>query len=252
MTKCVRLVTTILALFVICCGSSALAQGTDPGTPDTLRIESITAYQGSPAEVPVYFYNDENLGGVEITLEFNSSDIYIDSVSFVGSRVETMSSTGYTAGGTTVTFYVIGFSDVIEPGSGLLATLHCGYPSTITPQIVSFDTTTIISGDVEYSTTFSDELAQYYIPEFVSGQIDIQESGCCIGDRGNINNSEDDVLDISDVVYLVNYMFQQGPAPVCMDEANVNGSELPEPDISDLVYLASYMFNQGPPPVPCH
>ncbi|MCK4462592.1 MAG: SBBP repeat-containing protein, partial [candidate division Zixibacteria bacterium] len=81
--------------------------------------------------------------------------------------------------------------------------------------------------------------------------------GCCIGIRGNINYDPGDVIDISDLVYLVDYMFNGGPQPVCWEEANVDGSGDGPPDgpedidIADLVHLVDYMFNQGPPPVPC-
>ena len=39
---------------------------------------------------------------------------------------------------------------------------------------------------------------------------------CCVGDmRGNVDFDPSDVIDISDLVYLVDYMFNQGPAPLC-------------------------------------
>ena len=68
-----------------------------------------------------------------------------------------------------------------------------------------------------------------------------------------------DVIDISDLVYLVDYMFTGGPAPQCWEEANVDGSGPINPpldgpadiDISDLVYLVDFMFTGGPPPAPC-
>jgi hypothetical protein len=41
-------------------------------------------------------------------------------------------------------------------------------------------------------------------------------------------------------------MFNEGPAPVVMDAANVDGTG--EVDIGDLVYLVDYMFNAGPAP----
>ncbi len=52
--------------------------------------------------------------------------------------------------------------------------------------------------------------------------------------------------DISDLVYLVSYMFSGGPPPVHMAAADVNGDGT-GPDISDLVYLVSYMFGGGDP-----
>jgi hypothetical protein len=59
----------------------------------------------------------------------------------------------------------------------------------------------------------------------------------------------DDGINISDLVYLVSYMFQGGPAPAFICLADVNGSGGSGPDIADLVYLVSYMFQSGPPPV---
>lgn len=56
--------------------------------------------------------------------------------------------------------------------------------------------------------------------------------------------------DIADLVYLVTYMFQGGPAPPIVEAADVNGDGT-GPDIADLVYLVTYMFQGGPAPV-CH
>ena len=72
---------------------------------------------------------------------------------------------------------------------------------------------------------------------------------CCEGMRGNVNDDPTGMIDISDLVYLVDYMFTGGPMPPCLDEANVNGIEVI--DISDLVYMVDYMFSGGPPPVVC-
>ena len=75
-------------------------------------------------------------------------------------------------------------------------------------------------------------------------------AGCCKM-RGDINHDGLPLIDISDLVYLVDYMFVSGPEPPCFEEADVNGDGLPLIDISDLVYLVDYMFVSGPPPPPC-
>jgi len=76
-------------------------------------------------------------------------------------------------------------------------------------------------------------------------------TGCCVGDRGNVDGDTTDAIDISDLVYLVDYMFSSGPEPPCFDEADINGDGAPDIDISDLVYLVDYMFNSGPAPPSC-
>ncbi len=77
------------------------------------------------------------------------------------------------------------------------------------------------------------------------------DQSCCRGMTGNINGDPTDILDVSDLVYLVNYMFQGGPEPYCMLEVNLDGLGNPPVDIADLVYLVNYMFSSGPAPVPC-
>jgi len=73
---------------------------------------------------------------------------------------------------------------------------------------------------------------------------------CCLGPiRGNVDYDLEDKIDISDLVYLVDYMFSGGLPPVCVDEADIDGSG--EIDITDLVYLVDYMFSGGPPPPAC-
>ena len=58
-------------------------------------------------------------------------------------------------------------------------------------------------------------------------------------------NADGDI-DIADVVYLVNYLFIDGPAPepLAAGDANCDGKV----DIADVVYLINYLFIGGPPP----
>ena len=53
--------------------------------------------------------------------------------------------------------------------------------------------------------------------------------------------------DVADLVYLVTFMFNQGPPPPVMQAADMDASG-GDPDIADLVYLTSYMFAGGPLP----
>jgi hypothetical protein len=64
---------------------------------------------------------------------------------------------------------------------------------------------------------------------------------CRSGDADNSGS-----IDISDVIYLINYLFKGGPAPVliagdCNNDSNVS--------VSDVVYLINYNFKGGPLPV---
>lgn len=87
-----------------------------------------------------------------------------------------------------------------------------------------------------------------------SGQVtvDVTPSNCCInGTSGNITNDPGDQIDISDLTYLVSYMFGGGPEPPCLAEANVDGSSDGEINIADLTFLVAYMFGGGQAPGSC-
>jgi len=65
--------------------------------------------------------------------------------------------------------------------------------------------------------------------------------------RGNANN--DAMTDISDGVYVLNYLFLGGEEPDCLDAADTNNSNVL--DISDGVYILNFLFLGGPePPTP--
>jgi 1,4-dihydroxy-2-naphthoate octaprenyltransferase len=57
----------------------------------------------------------------------------------------------------------------------------------------------------------------------------------------------DGVVDLGDVVYLIGYLYKNGPLPkpnVCVGD--VNGSNFT--DLGDVVYLIGYLYKNGPPP----
>jgi predicted outer membrane repeat protein len=59
----------------------------------------------------------------------------------------------------------------------------------------------------------------------------------------------DGQIDISDLTYLVDFIFTGGPAPMPMEAGNIEcGDGI---DISDLVYLVDFMFTGGPAPCDC-
>lgn len=75
--------------------------------------------------------------------------------------------------------------------------------------------------------------------------------GCCLGLTGNINNDPGGSVDLSDLIYLVNYLFLGGPSPDCLAAANTNGDAGCSVDLSDLIHLVNYLFLGGPAPAAC-
>ena len=66
-----------------------------------------------------------------------------------------------------------------------------------------------------------------------------------MGSCGDVNG-DGDGPDIADLIYLVNFMFQEGPEPPDLSKCDVNSSG-GDPDIADLIALVSFMFQEGPP-----
>jgi hypothetical protein len=69
--------------------------------------------------------------------------------------------------------------------------------------------------------------------------------------RGDANADQD--TDISDAVFVLNYLFLGGAEPACLKSADANDSGGSAPDLSDPVYLLNFLFLGGPePPAPFH
>ena len=62
--------------------------------------------------------------------------------------------------------------------------------------------------------------------------------------RGDANG--DEIIDIADVVYLINYLFTDGPAPDPLWVGDANCDEVV--NIADVIHLVNYLFIDGPPP----
>jgi len=62
--------------------------------------------------------------------------------------------------------------------------------------------------------------------------------------RGDCNH--DDYVDVSDAVYIINYVFVGGPPPVPYEIGDANCDEYV--DVGDAVYIINYVFVGGPPP----
>lgn len=78
---------------------------------------------------------------------------------------------------------------------------------------------------------------------------------CCLNNRGNANNDPEDKANVSDVTYLVSWLFgiPTGPEPVCIEEANANSDPEEKANVSDITYLTAWLFGipTGPEPGAC-
>ena len=102
---------------------------------------------------------------------------------------------------------------------------------------------------------WADNCPDDYNPDQTDTDSDSVGDACCCTDRGNI----DDVvgvagpIDISDLTFLVAYIFQSGQVIPCPEQGNVDGiTGVAGPvDVADLTYLVAYLFQGGPAPPAC-
>ncbi|MBD3256837.1 hypothetical protein GF377_00290 [candidate division GN15 bacterium] len=79
-------------------------------------------------------------------------------------------------------------------------------------------------------------------------------SGCCIGDRGNVDGSADDAVSLGDLTVLVDNLFVSIAPLTCWEEGNVDESQ-PEGEgsvtLGDLTVLIDHLFISLDPLPPC-
>jgi hypothetical protein len=125
----------------------------------------------------------------------------------------------------------------------------------VSPKLAAFDGVPVLPSGFLMNYTGDAQLvsvqAEYDGINTIPALVQIGDGSPCCVDRGNIDHDPTGALDISDLVYLVSFMFDLGPTPPCPGEADVDGNGAGGIDIGDLIYLVDYMFNGGPAPVAC-
>jgi hypothetical protein len=215
----------------------------DPGIPDTVRLMGATTGLGQPLILPIHFFCDEELGGMQVLLGYDPLELVCDSVSFVGSTVTLgggLSSIDSVAGIVNAGILYVS-ENVIPPQTGILGFAffsQVGPPHGTTYQ---FDTTSI---QVDPTTVIQTILsttnpATSIFPEFVAASILVLDYT-----PGDANN--DQKVSIADVTFLISRIFTNGPAPPIPAAADADASCTVS--IGDVTFLIARIFSGGEAP----
>lgn len=75
---------------------------------------------------------------------------------------------------------------------------------------------------------------------------DIQELYIVVGSFSSGDVNGDDRIDLGDAIYLLNYLFKDGPEPVDPEAGDVTCDG--NVNLSDVIYLLNFLFKNGSPP----
>jgi len=203
-------------------------------TADTLHGNNVTGHGDLSFPVPIQLKNTVRLDEIDLVVAFPHTatlTLTVDSVTATGTRANSFVQIP-TGGPDTVAIIVIPAPTTahspLPPGDGTILNLWLSATGYGT---VKLDTATFNG----YVNIVKSRYGSY-VPVAKSFNIIIHR-------RGDAN--DDGFLNVSDAVYLINYVFKHGPTPDSY-LGNANGDLTI--NVGDVVYLINYIFKGGPPP----
>lgn len=214
---------------------------------DRMILGIASADPGDTVSLPLFFENALPATGITSKIIFDSTLLSIQNVETIETRLESWTQV----------------HPIVKPGALFLHAMP-NYLDTLPSLLVGFGTLVkinfIISDQAPAGTiipvefqddpywqlywghynAYTQDGMNFIQPTTVSGWISVSTEVL----RGDVNR--DGVINISDVVYLINYLFIGGPAPDPLElgDANCDGVV----NGADVVYLINYLFIGGPPP----
>ncbi len=142
---------------------------------DTLWIDSVAVKAGEQAEINIWYKNAGPVKATDVALLLHDNDLLIDSVSFDGSRFDTLglNITEIDTAQAIVRFGNINLlSSAVSPGTGLLAKIFVTIPVDHTAEVIPIDTITVFP-DNEGALFFVDSTNAGFQPIYIKGYLDI-------------------------------------------------------------------------------
>ncbi len=209
---------------------------------DTISLEIDSVYAGQNITISINLTNSQELKEIVIPISYSGGFDLVYASLLPGTRTNyftTVQVTGFTPETKKLAVRLVSDpADILPmllPGSGEIARLTFKTDSTaLSGQAIALDTAAIPllslkvkNPDIEYP------------PAYNAGEVTMRYIR-----RGDADGDDD--VDILDMVYLVNFKFKGGPAPLTIQSGDADSSL--NIDILDIVYLVNYKFKGGPAP----
>lgn len=154
---------------------------------DSVWIDSIGSESGQSVVLGVYIKNSDYNKGIQVPLSYTYPDLIIDSVSFVGSRVENkfLKIIQFDPAQALINIGAVNLSgDSLDSGRGLFASIHITIPPEFPTQVIVFDTVFI---PPESHLLFVSASNYSYTPQFTPGKLD---------NTGDLTDADDETSNI--------------------------------------------------------
>ena len=241
MSRSSFLITAVAVLAVLMC-SSILAQ------TDSIWIESMTANPGGVYSVSMNCQIYQDIGSIEVPLITTDEALVFDTVTSDGSIIPPEMIIGgiiKDEGNRILISFIPAFPlNPIEPPGGKLCDIHFHIKPNSENQTIVIDTLKDTIYLEPLTITWlrgwgTDGITQIPLA-FGSANIEVVSGGKCgdANDDGNVN--------VTDALWIINYIFVGGDPPVQFYLADVNVDDIV--NITDAVYLINYIFRGGSEP----
>ena len=210
---------------------------------DTLRGDSLFANANTNITIPISIENHQPIKTITIPLNWvGPYNMTYVGVSTVGLRTDYFQNKFYSAfdpmhGKIAFTLEAGAMAD-LPPGNGpvlnLILHIPAGAGGPSNPVSLA-----PVNGTPAAITTS----CFTYTPEIKSPSVTIGAGpSCCVGTRGNVDNSLDQSVDISDLTALIDYLYISLAPLACNKESNLDASVDEVIDISDLTALIDKLY----------
>ena len=220
-------------------------------TTDTAFGDSALAPPDSHVKIDVSFHNDNPLTGFNVPVSWAGSfGMTLDSISTFGLRTAYFPQQSYTAfdaNNSRAGFGITsGNEPALPPGDGPVLSVYFTVPAGATgpENLVQFTPFGSLVPEVIMSCV------QFQI-ETQPAVVVLDETSCCQGLTGNIDQDPGGVVNLTDLTQLVNSLFVTFDPLPCVEAANTNGDPLGEVTLSDLTVLVNSLFVTFVPTAPC-